>query len=42
MTDEETARPMIAEDPVACGGFARAQLRPYGSGLLRGRDQVRR
>jgi uncharacterized protein YciI len=40
--DEETARAIIAEDPVARGGFARAELRPYQLGFLRGRDQVRR
>jgi uncharacterized protein YciI len=36
--DEETARRIIAEDPVARGGFARAELRPYQLGFLRGRD----
>jgi uncharacterized protein YciI len=30
--DEETARRIIAEDPVARGGFARAELRPYQLG----------
>jgi uncharacterized protein YciI len=30
--DEETARRIIAEDAVARGGFARAELRPYHSG----------
>jgi uncharacterized protein YciI len=40
--DEETARAIIAEDPVSRGGFARAELRPYQLGFLRGRDQVRR
>jgi uncharacterized protein YciI len=40
--DEETARAIIAEDPVARGGFARPELRPYQLGFLRGRDQVRR
>jgi uncharacterized protein YciI len=39
---EETARAIIAEDPVNRGGFARAELRPYQLGFLRGRDQVRR
>jgi hypothetical protein len=32
------ARALIAEDPVARGGFARAELRPYQLGFLRGRD----
>ena len=32
------ARALIAEDPVARGGFARAELRPYQPGFLRGRD----
>jgi uncharacterized protein YciI len=36
--DEQTARAIIAEDPVATGGFARAELRPYQLGFLRGRD----
>jgi len=27
-----------ADDPVARGGFARAELRPYQLGFLRGRD----
>ncbi len=40
--DEETARAIIAEDPVTRGGFARPELRPYQLGFLRGRDQVRR
>jgi uncharacterized protein YciI len=40
--DEETARAIVAEDPVNRGGFARAELRPYQLGFLRGRDQVRR
>jgi uncharacterized protein YciI len=35
--DEETARRIIADDPVARGGFARAELRPYQLGFLRGR-----
>ena len=35
---EETARRIIAEDPVARGGFARGELRPYQVGFLRGRD----
>ena len=36
--DEETARAIIAEDPVARSGFARAELRPYQLGFLRGRE----
>jgi uncharacterized protein YciI len=36
--DEETARRIIADDPVARGGFAQAELRPYQLGFLRGRD----
>jgi uncharacterized protein YciI len=35
--DEEAARAVVAEDPVARGGFARAELRPYRVGFLRGR-----
>ena len=34
--DEETARELIAQDPVNQGGFARAELRPYRVGFLRG------
>jgi uncharacterized protein YciI len=36
--DEETARRIVADDPVAMGGFARPELRPYQLGHLRGRD----
>jgi hypothetical protein len=36
--DEQTVRAIIDEDPVATGGFARAELRPYQLGFLRGRD----
>ena len=36
--DEETAQRIIAEDPVAQGGFAHPELRPYRVGFLRGRD----
>jgi hypothetical protein len=35
--DEQTARAILAEDPVAAGGFARPELRPYRVGFLRGR-----
>jgi uncharacterized protein YciI len=35
--DEQTARAIVAEDPVAVGGFARPELRPYRVGFLRGR-----
>ena len=37
-SDEETARRIIAEDPVARGGFAKPELRPYRVGFLRGRQ----
>jgi uncharacterized protein YciI len=36
--DEATARRIIAEDPVARGGFAEPELRPYRVGFLRGRQ----
>jgi uncharacterized protein YciI len=36
--DEESARRIIEDDPVARGGFARPELRPYQLGFLRGRD----
>jgi uncharacterized protein YciI len=36
--DEETARRIIAEDPVARRGFAKPELRPYQVGFLRGRQ----
>ena len=36
--DEETARRIIGEDPVARGGFATPELRPYQVGFLRGRQ----
>jgi uncharacterized protein YciI len=36
--DEETARRIIADDPVARGGFAQAELRPYQLGFLRGHN----
>jgi uncharacterized protein YciI len=36
--DEETARRIIAEDPVARAGFAEPELRPYQVGFLRGRQ----
>jgi uncharacterized protein YciI len=36
--DEETARRIVAEEPVTRAGFARGELRPYRIGLLRGRD----
>ena len=35
---ENVAATMTDEDPVARGGFARAELRPYQPGFLRGRD----
>ena len=36
--DEESAQAVIADDPVTRGGFARAELRPFAVGFLRGRD----
>jgi uncharacterized protein YciI len=36
--DEETARRIVAEEPVTRDGFARGELRPYRVGFLRGRD----
>jgi uncharacterized protein YciI len=36
--DEETARRIVAEEPVTRDGFAQGDLRPYRVGFLRGRD----
>jgi uncharacterized protein YciI len=36
--DEQTARRIVAEEPVTRDGFARGELRPYRMGFLRGRD----
>jgi uncharacterized protein YciI len=36
--DEETARRIVAEEPVTRDGFARGELRPFRMGFLRGRD----
>ncbi len=36
--DEETARQVMAEDPVIRGGHGRGELRPFRVSLLRGRD----
>jgi uncharacterized protein YciI len=36
--DEETARRIIADDPVTQGGYSRGELRPFQLGFLRGRD----
>jgi uncharacterized protein YciI len=36
--DEETARRIVAGEPVTSGGYMRGDLRPYRLGLLRGRD----
>jgi uncharacterized protein YciI len=36
--DEETARQIIAGDPVTQGGHSRGELRPFQLGFLRGRD----
>jgi hypothetical protein len=37
--DEETARRIVAGEPVTSGGYMRGDLRPYRLGLLRGRDR---
>lgn len=37
--DEETARRVVAGEPVTSGGYMRGDLRPYRLGLLRGRDR---
>jgi uncharacterized protein YciI len=36
--DEEAARRIMEEDPAIAGGFARGELRPFRTALLRGRD----
>lgn len=36
--DEETARRLVADEPVTSGGYMRGDLRPYRLGILRGRD----
>lgn len=36
--DEESARHTVSQDPAANGGYARGELRPFETGLLRGRD----
>ena len=36
--DEDSARQIMAEDPVIAGGFAKGELRPFRVSLLRGRD----
>jgi uncharacterized protein YciI len=36
--DEESARVVMASDPVIQSGFARGELRPFRLSLLRGRD----
>jgi uncharacterized protein YciI len=38
-SDEETARHIVAGEPVTSGGYMRGDLRPYRLGLLRGRDR---
>ena len=38
-SDEQTARRIVAEEPVTSGGYMRGDLRPYRLGLLRGRDR---
>jgi uncharacterized protein YciI len=35
--DEETARRIVADEPVTSGRYMRGDLRPYRLGLLRGR-----
>src|SRR5262245_1300436 len=37
--DKETARRIVADEPVTGGGYMRGDLRPYRLGLLRGRDR---
>jgi uncharacterized protein YciI len=37
--DEDTARRIVADEPVTRGGYMRGDLRPYRLGLLRGRDR---
>jgi len=37
--DEQTARRIVADEPVTSGGYMRGDLRPYRPGLLRGRDR---
>ena len=37
--DEDTARRVVADEPVTSGGYMRGDLRPYRLGLLRGRDR---
>ena len=37
--DEETARRIVAGEPVTSGGYMRGDLRPYRLGLLRGGDR---
>ena len=36
--DQDTARRIVADEPVTSGGYLRGDLRPYRLGLLRGRD----
>lgn len=36
--DEESARALIADEPVTRAGLMAAELRPYSVGFLRGRD----
>lgn len=35
---EQTARQVMAEDPVVLGGYAPGEVRPFRVSLLRGRD----
>jgi uncharacterized protein YciI len=36
--DEPTAEAFVRADPVVAGGFARGELRPFRTSLLRGRE----
>jgi hypothetical protein len=38
--DEAAAQRVMAEDPVLLGGYARGELRPFRTSLLRGRDDL--
>lgn len=37
--DEESARPVMNQDPVIAGGYASGELRPFRVSLMRGRDR---
>jgi uncharacterized protein YciI len=38
--DEDAAQRVMADDPVLLGGYARGELRPFRTSLLRGRDDL--